>query len=215
MKTIGDNRILKRIFDLLLAIPITILGLPVIGLLGFAVWVKLGLPVFYCQKRPGLHGKLFTVYKLRTMTLACDEKGSLLPDADRLTAFGRILRGTSIDELPELFNIIRGEMSLVGPRPLLTEYLTRYDSQQARRHNVKPGITGLTQISGRNAISWEDKFRYDIWYVDNWTLWLDIKILCRTLVKVIKREGINHPGQATMPLFRGSDLNNSHGFTFL
>jgi len=139
------------------------------------------------------------------MTFNCDNRGSLIPDADRLTSFGRFLRSTSIDELPELFNIVRGEMSLVGPRPLLTEYLTRYDSQQARRHNVRPGITGLTQISGRNAISWEDKFRYDIWYVDNWSLWLDVKILCRTLLKVIKREGISHPGQATMPAFRGSD----------
>ena len=199
----------KRLFDYFFTILALCILVPIIGVIALLVRVNLGRPIFFFQKRPGLNEKPFTLLKFRTMTAAYDAQGNVRPDAERLTSFGRFLRSTSIDELPELFNVLRGEMSLVGPRPLLTEYLTRYDSQQARRHNVRPGITGLTQISGRNAISWEDKFRYDVWYVDNWSLWLDVKILWMTLLKVIKREGINHPGQATMPAFRGSDPNVS------
>jgi len=199
----------KRLFDILFTVLALCVFAPIVGVIALFVRVNLGRPIFFFQKRPGLNEKPFTLLKFRTMTAAYDAQGNVRPDAERLTSFGRFLRSTSIDELPELFNVLRGEMSLVGPRPLLTEYLTRYDSQQARRHNVRPGITGLTQISGRNAISWEDKFRYDVWYVDNWSLWLDVKILWMTLLKVIKREGINHPGQATMPAFRGSDPNVS------
>lgn len=173
------------------------------------VWIlcrkKLGSPVIFKQERPGLHGKVFTMYKFRSMTEACDSEGNLLPDAERLTDFGKMLRRTSLDELPELFNILKGDMSFVGPRPLLVKYLDRYTPEQARRHNVRPGLTGWAQINGRNAISWEEKFKLDVWYVDNRSFWLDIKILWLTFFKVIKHEGISAAGEATMTEFMGSD----------
>jgi lipopolysaccharide/colanic/teichoic acid biosynthesis glycosyltransferase len=157
--------------------------------------------------RPGLHGKPFVMYKFCTMLDLRDKEGNLLPDEQRLTGIGRFLRSTSLDELPELINVLKGEMSLVGPRPLLMEYLDRYTPEQARRHNVKPGITGWAQVNGRNAISWEDKFKLDVWYVDNWSLWLDIKILFLTIIQVFRREGISADGYSTMPKFMGSSKN--------
>jgi len=160
-------------------------------------------PIFFKQFRPNRNGKLFRLYKFRTMTELKNEGGNLFPDEKRLTRIGKILRRLSLDELPELWNVMKGDMSLVGPRPLLVEYLERYTPEQARRHEVKPGITGWAQINGRNAITWEKKFKYDVWYVDNWSLWLDIKIIFMTTVKVIKAEGINQPGQATMEEFKG------------
>jgi sugar transferase EpsL len=164
----------------------------------------MGDPVFFRQQRPGLDGKPFYMYKFRTMTYDCDENSCLLPDKDRLTPLGRFLRATSLDELPELFNVLKGDMSLVGPRPLLMQYLGRYTPEQARRHAVRPGVTGWAQINGRNAITWEEKFKLDVWYVDHHTLWLDIKILVMTLVKVFHREGISAAGEATMGEFKGS-----------
>jgi len=195
----------KRLFDLTLTIPALILLSPVIGLLAGLVRLKLGNPVLFRQQRPGLHGKPFTLYKFRTMTGARDADGNLLPDADRLTPFGRFLRRTSLDELPELLNVLRGDMSLVGPRPLLMEYLDRYTPEQARRHEVRPGITGWAQINGRNALSWEEKFELDVWYVDNLSLWLDLKILVLTIWTVLRREGISQDGYATMPEVMGME----------
>ena len=164
---------------------------------------KLGSPVLFTQVRPGVHGKPFLMVKFRTMTDERDASGALLPDAKRLTPFGRFLRASSLDELPELWNVLRGEMSLVGPRPLLMEYLPLYSPEQARRHEVRPGITGWAQVNGRNAISWADKFALDVWYVDNRSLWLDVKILWRTVRKVLVRDGISAAGEATMPKFTG------------
>lgn len=184
------------------------LGLLVLSpvVLGTALLVRrrLGSPVLFRQQRPGLHGRPFAMLKFRTMTDARDAQGNLLSDAERLTPFGRFLRSTSLDELPELLNVLKGDMSLVGPRPLLISYLPLYTPEQARRHEVKPGITGWAQINGRNAISWEDKFALDVWYVDNRSLWLDIRILALTVWKVLRREGISAANDATMPVFRGS-----------
>ena len=195
---------MKRLFDIVASVAIlTIFSLPLLVLVGL-VRIKLGRPVFFTQVRPGLGGKLFKLIKFRTMTDARGPTGELLPDADRLTPFGRMLRSTSLDELPELWNVIKGEMSLVGPRPLLVEYLPRYSPAQARRHDVRPGITGWAQVNGRNAISWEEKFELDTWYVDNQSFWLDLRILWLTLRKVVVREGISAPGDATMPPFTGS-----------
>ncbi len=195
---------MKRLFDLLVAIVGLILLSPILLILMLLVRIFLGSPIFFAQKRPGYKGKPFWIYKFRTMTDARGADGALLPDSARLTALGRFLRSSSLDELPELFNILRGEMSLVGPRPLLMQYLERYSPEQARRHDVLPGITGWAQINGRNAISWEEKFRLDVWYVDNWSFWLDLKILFLTLVKVFKREGISQPGHATAEEFMGN-----------
>ncbi len=195
----------KRLFDLLLTVPALILLAPLLLLLALLVRVKLGSPVLFRQRRPGLNGRAFTLMKFRTMTDARDNTGRLLPDGERLTGFGKFLRATSLDELPELFNVLRGEMSLVGPRPLLMEYLDRYTSAQARRHEVKPGLTGWAQINGRNALQWEDKFKLDVWYVDRVSLWLDLRILARTLIQLVKREGISAEGHATMPFFVGSE----------
>lgn len=189
---------MKRLLDLFIAIPLLILLLPVMLTTALLVRIKLGSPVLFKQQRPGLHGKPFTLLKFRTMTNERDANGELLPDAVRLTSFGKALRRYSLDELPQLFNVIKGDMSLVGPRPLLMEYLNYYTPEQARRHEVKPGITGWAQVNGRNAISWEEKFALDVWYVDNWSFILDLKILWLTLLKVIKSEGINQPGQATI-----------------
>lgn len=195
---------MKRLFDI---------GLSVVGLVLFAlpiavlvvlVRIKLGSPVFFVQIRPGLHGQPFQMFKFRTMTDQVGSDGLLLPDAKRLTPFGSWLRATSLDELPELWNVLKGDMSLVGPRPLLMEYLPLYSPVQARRHEVRPGITGWAQVNGRNTLSWEDKFKLDVWYVDHLSLWLDIKILWMTLKKVIVREGISAEGEATMSQFTGS-----------
>ena len=194
---------MKRLFDLLAsAMGLLILAVP-LALLAWLVRRKLGSPVLFTQVRPGLHGKPFRMVKFRTMTDARDASGALLPDAQRLTPFGRFLRASSLDELPELWNVLRGEMSLVGPRPLLMEYLPLYSPEQARRHEVRPGITGWAQVNGRNAISWADKFALDVWYVDHRSLWLDVRILWLTVRKVLVRDGISAAGEATMPKFTG------------
>jgi len=201
----------KRIFDLLA----TGLGLlvisPVLLVIALLIWIVHGMPILFRQKRPGYMGQPFFVYKFRTMNDRCAPDGSLLPDAERITSLGRFLRTLSLDELPELFNVLRGEMSLVGPRPLLMQYLERYSPEQARRHDVLPGITGWAQINGRNALTWEDKFRLDVWYVDHWSFWLDIKILLLTLWKVLKAEGISQLGHATAEEFIGSKIVNHEG----
>ncbi|MEA3415156.1 MAG: sugar transferase [Thermodesulfobacteriota bacterium] len=194
----------KRLFDLTVAVPSVIVLLPIFILISFFVRIRIGSPVLFCQVRPGLHGRPFTIYKFRTMTDERDENGNLFHDAERLTPFGRFLRRTSLDELPELWNVIKGDMSIVGPRPLLMQYLDRYTPEQARRHEVKPGITGWAQVNGRNAISWEDKFKLDVWYVDNWSIWLDLKIILMTVLKVLKREGISQADHATAREFLGS-----------
>jgi lipopolysaccharide/colanic/teichoic acid biosynthesis glycosyltransferase len=194
----------KRVLDQLLVLVTAPLWLPLLGVLALLVGLQLGRPVFFRQERPGLRAHPFMLVKLRTMTSARDAAGTLLPDADRLTAFGRWLRATSLDELPELWNVLRGDMSLVGPRPLLMEYLPLYTSDQWRRHAVRPGVTGLAQISGRNAIGWDERFRLDTWYVDHRSLTLDLKILMLTLLRVVQRHGISAAGDATMPKFAGS-----------
>lgn len=193
----------KRLLDLTLTLAALLLLSPLLVLLALLVRLRLGSPVLFRQRRPGLRGKPFTLYKFRTMKDLHDAGGNLLPDAERLMPLGRFLRGTSLDELPELFNVLKGEMSLVGPRPLLMEYLARYTPEQARRHAVKPGITGWAQVNGRNALTWEQKFALDVWYVDHLSLWLDLKIVVLTAWKVLRREGISQPGQATMEEFRG------------
>ena len=199
---------MKRIFDLVLSLlAILAFSLPILALIAL-VRIKLGSPIFFRQTRSGLSGRPFQMLKFRTMTDQRGSDGKLLPDAERLTPFGRLLRSTSLDELPELWNVLKGDMSLVGPRPLLMEYLPLYSSEQFRRHEVPPGITGWAQVNGRNAISWDEKFKLDIWYVDNRSLWLDIRILWLTIRKVLLREGISAAGDATMPIFRGNDLTN-------
>ena len=201
----------KRIFDLTATILGLVLLSPFILLTALAVAFFLGTPLLFRQQRPGYKGQPFDIYKFRSMTDASDSAGNLLPDSERITRLGRFLRALSLDELPELFNILRGEMSLVGPRPLLMEYLERYSPEQMRRHNVYPGLTGWAQVNGRNAITWQDKFRYDVWYVDNWSFWLDIKIILLTLWKVVKREGISQPGQATTEYFMGNPDGDQTG----
>lgn len=177
---------------------------PILIGIGMVLILRLGFPVLFKQDRPGLHGNLFTMYKFRTMTYRLDADGMLLPDAERMTGIGQFLRSTSLDELPELFNVLKGDMSLVGPRPLLMEYLDRYTPEQARRHEVRPGITGWAQINGRNAITWEEKFALDVWYVDHCSLWLDLKIIVLTIWKVLRRDDINEEGKATVTYFQGS-----------
>jgi sugar transferase EpsL len=194
----------KRLLDLLLIILSAPLWLPVFLVTAGAVAVTLGRPVLFRQARPGRGGRVFEMLKFRTMTEDRDAGGELLPDADRLTRFGRWLRASSLDELPELINVLKGDMSLVGPRPLMVRYLPRYTAEQARRHQVPPGITGWAQINGRNAISWEEKFRLDVWYVDHRSLRLDLQILALTVWKVVSRHGISADGEATMPEFRGT-----------
>lgn len=195
----------KRLFDLLLTSTLMVIALPVMGVVALLVWLKLGRPLLFRQVRPGYHGELFSITKFRTMRDERDDTGSLLPDGQRLTTLGRFLRAFSLDELPELFSVLAGRMSLVGPRPLLVQYLERYTAEQARRHEVLPGITGWAQVNGRNILNWEDKFRMDVWYVDHWSLWLDVKILAMTFWKVITRQGISQPGHATAEEFMGSD----------
>ena len=199
------KHVLKRALDLVGATLGLALLSPLMLLVALLIHLTMGPPVLFRQVRPGLHGKPFVMYKFRTMLDLRDEQGNLLPDEKRLTPLGRFLRSTSLDELPELFNVLKGDMSLVGPRPLLMEYLDRYTPEQFRRHEVKPGITGWAQVNGRNALTWEEKFKLDVWYVDNWNLWLDLKILWLTLIKVLRREGISHGRHATMPEFRGQD----------
>lgn len=199
------QKAIKKFIDWGFAGLILLLFLPVILIVAIAIRLALGNPIIFTQPRPGQGGKIFQLYKFRTMTSACDASGNLLPDAQRLTPFGLFLRKTSLDELPQLINILKGEMSFVGPRPLLVQYLDRYTPEQFRRHEVKPGITGLAQVNGRNAISWEQKFNLDIEYIDRWTLGLDLKILFLTVWKVVEQDGINQAGYTTSEEFRGSD----------
>ncbi len=205
MPKLRYNPTLKRLLDVTVALVALLMLAPLLAALALLIRWKLGTPIIFLQRRPGLHGKPFTLYKFRTMTDERDEQGNLLPDEQRLTRLGRFLRSTSLDELPELWNVLKGDMSLVGPRPLLMEYLDRYTPEQARRHEVKPGITGWAQVNGRNALSWEEKFKLDVWYVDNQSFWLDMKILFLTICHLIKREGINQPGHVTMEKFMGSN----------
>ena len=200
----------KRLFDAAVAGVSLVVLLPVLGALALVVRLSLGSPVLFRQVRPGFRGRPFAMVKFRTMRDVVDVHGRALPDAERLTRFGRFLRSTSLDELPELWNVLRGEMSLVGPRPLLMEYLPLYTPDQARRHEVRPGITGWAQVNGRNALSWEEKFAFDVWYVDHRSFWLDLKILLLTLRKVFLREGISQTGQATMERFYGSTETQCH-----
>lgn len=193
----------KRLFDFVVSGLGLLLLSPLLIFVSCMVWIKLGKPIFFKQPRPGLNGKIFTMYKFRTMTDERDKDGQLLPDEHRLPPFGKFLRSTSLDELPELLNVLKGDMSLVGPRPLLTRYLGRYDTFQARRHEVRPGITGWAQVNGRNALSWEEKFTLDVWYVDNASFILDLKILWLTIAKTLKQEGISQDGQATAEEFMG------------
>jgi sugar transferase EpsL len=194
----------KRWLDLIVVIPACILLLPLMGLVALVVWLSMGRPVLFRQRRPGLHGKHFTIFKFRTMSLDCDEKGEFLPEATRLTSLGNLLRRTSLDELPELYNVLVGDMSLVGPRPLRVEYLPLYTPRQNRRHEVKPGISGWAQVNGRNAITWEEKFELDVWYVDNYNLLLDLRIIGMTLTRLLDRKGITPEGQVIMPRFTGT-----------
>ncbi|MGA1823474.1 MAG: sugar transferase [bacterium] len=194
---------MKRIIDLIVTFLALILMAPFLGFIAVLVRINLGAPILFRQIRPGLSEQPFTLYKFRTMTDARDVQGNLLSDTERLTIFGRFLRNTSLDELPELFNVFKGDMSLVGPRPLLMEYLEHYNAAQKCRHDVKPGITGWAQVNGRNAITWEEKFKLDIWYVNHYSVWLDFKIIGLTIWKVLKCEGISQPGHATMEAFKG------------
>lgn len=196
--------LIKRLLDLLIAVSALVILLPVMIILAAVILIVEGRPVIFSQKRPGYRGEIFTLYKFRTMSGGIDPEGKPLPDSQRVTRLGNFLRATSLDELPELWNVLRGEMSIVGPRPLLVEYLPRYTREQARRHDVLPGLTGWAQVNGRNALTWEEKFRLDVWYVDHWSLWLDLKILVMTVSKVLRREGISQPGRATMEEFKGS-----------
>jgi len=194
----------KRFLDLFLTIPAFLFSAPVMVLIVFLIRLSMGRPIFFRQMRPGFWGKPFTIFKFRTMTVRHGANGQILTDRDRLTAMGRFLRSTSLDELPGLFNVLKGDMSIVGPRPLLMQYLDRYTPEQARRHEVKPGLTGWSQVNGRNAITWEEKFKLDVLYVDHLSLWLDLKIIGMTVLKVLKREGISQEGQATMEEFMGT-----------
>lgn len=200
---------MKRLIDIAVSGVGLVALAPIFLVLGILTRISLGSPIFFSQSRPGLYGKPFTIYKFRTMNDRRNELGELLPDNVRLTSFGRFLRGSSMDELPELWNVLRGDMSLVGPRPLLMDYLPLYTCDQARRNEVRPGITGWAQINGRNALTWEEKFALDIWYVDNRSNWLDIKILLMTVKQVLRRDGISAPGEATMPKFLGTSIDKN------
>jgi len=197
------RRLLKAVLDRLVAAIALAVFSPVILMVAIAIYIRMGRPIFFCQPRPGKNGRVFNVYKFRTMTSDCDADGNLLPTEQRLIPLGQFFRKTSLDELPQLWNVLKGDMSFVGPRPLLVKYLDRYTPEQARRHEVMPGITGWAQVNGRNAISWDDKFKLDVCYVDNWSLWFDFKILFLTVLKVLKRDGINQEGYATAPEFTG------------
>ena len=204
---------MKRFFDIVIAVlALLLVGIPLLALI-WQVRHKLGRPVFFRQMRPGLHARPFQMVKFRTMTDACGPDGRLQPDAERLTPFGRFLRSTSLDELPELWNVLKGDMSLVGPRPLLMEYLPLYSPEQMRRHEVRPGITGWAQVNGRNALGWDEKFKLDVWYVDNFSLWLDMRILVATVMLVIKRDGISPDDQEIMPRFTGTTEKKTDNLT--
>ena len=196
---------MKRLFDFIIALSALLTLLPLIIVVTILIRFKLGSPILFTQNRPGLHGNIFKMMKFRTMLDAKDKQGNLLPDDQRMTKFGSFLRSTSLDELPGLFNVLKGDMSLVGPRPLLVQYLPLYSTEQARRHNVRPGITGWAQVNGRNAISWDQKFKFDVWYVDNQSFFLDLKILFLTVKKVFVREGISADGHVTIEPFKGSN----------
>jgi len=193
----------KRLFDIIFSLLAIILFSPILLLIAILVRFFIGSPILFTQQRPGYRGHAFFIYKFRTMNDRRDSSGNLLPDAGRLTPLGRFLRAFSLDELPELFNILRGDMSFVGPRPLLMQYLPLYSAEQARRHEVMPGLTGWAQVHGRNALTWPDKFKYDVWYVDHWSFWLDLRIILMTVWKVFNREGISQEGQATTEYFKG------------
>lgn len=201
---------MKRLLDLMLASVGLFVLIPVFLFISWGIALRLGRPVFFRQIRPGLNGRPFEMVKFRTMTRAFDAAGNPLPDAERLTPFGKFLRSSSLDELPELWNVLKGDMSLVGPRPLLMEYLPLYSAEQYRRHDVRPGVTGWAQINGRNTLSWKEKFALDVWYVDNRSLWLDIKILFLTIKKVVVRDGISADGEATMSRFEGNGFGDKH-----
>lgn len=196
--------VVKRLLDIIITLMALVLLSPIFLIITILVAIWHGFPILFTQDRPGYQGEIFTLYKFRTMRHLTDRDGIPLPDAQRLTKFGRFLRASSLDELPELINVLKGEMSLVGPRPLLVEYLPRYNPRQFRRHEVLPGITGWAQIHGRNAISWQEKFNLDVWYVDNWSVWLDLKTIALSIFKVLSREGISQPGQATAEPFMGN-----------
>jgi sugar transferase EpsL len=196
---------IKRCFDLLVSTIGLVLLSPFLLVISLAVLASYGFPILFLQQRPGYHGEPFVIYKFRTMADRYDSQGKLLPDELRLSWLGRIMRANSLDELPELINVFKGEMSIVGPRPLLMQYLDRYTPEQTRRHEVLPGMTGWAQINGRNAITWEEKFRYDVWYVDHWNFWLDIKIIVESIWKVLTREGINQPGRISAEEFMGTN----------
>ena len=200
---------LKRAFDVAASTSALIVLSPVLAITAYKVKKELGSPVLFRQTRPGLHGKPFEMIKFRTMRDATDKEGNALPDSERLTDFGKKLRASSLDELPELWNVLKGDMSLVGPRPLLMEYLTLYSAEQAKRHNVRPGVTGYAQVNGRNSLSWEDKFKLDTWYVEHQSLWLDMKILLKTVKKVIIKDGISAEGEATMTKFTGTKFTGT------
>ncbi|MBX3205810.1 MAG: sugar transferase [Labilithrix sp.] len=204
MKQAGVALLAKKALDRTVALGVLVVTAPIIGAAAVAVRCSMGRPVLFTQERPGRQGRPFRIVKMRTMTAARDASGQHLPDEQRLTRVGRLLRASSIDELPQLLNVLRGELSLVGPRPLLMQYLPLYDRQQARRHDVMPGITGWAQVNGRNALSWEEKFALDVWYVDHWSPLLDLRILMRTALAVLKRDGVSSAGHATMPNFEGS-----------
>jgi lipopolysaccharide/colanic/teichoic acid biosynthesis glycosyltransferase len=203
-KTITFYQFIKSALDKFVAAIALIILSPVLLGVVIAIYLKMGNPILFIQPRPGKNAVIFNFYKFRTMTNDIDKKGNLLADEKRLTSFGKFLRSSSLDELPQLWNIVKGDISFIGPRPLLIKYLERYTPEQKRRHEVKPGITGLAQIKGRNAISWEEKFKYDVWYVDNWSVWLDLKILVMTVLKVVQQDGINQEGYTTSAEFKGT-----------
>ncbi|MCJ7695368.1 MAG: sugar transferase [Anaerolineaceae bacterium] len=198
--------LIKLLFDYILTLIGFVILSPIFLVITLIIIFTMGFPIIFKQKRPGYHNRIFTIYKFRTMQNVKDEKGKVFSDQERLTKLGKFLRSTSLDELPELWNVLKGDMSLVGPRPLLVEYLDLYSPEQARRHDVNPGITGLAQVNGRNSLTWQEKFAYDVWYVDNWSFWLDMKILILTLWKVIAREGISQQGKATSDPFMGNPI---------
>ena len=200
------NLYLKRFFDIICSLIGLVILSPLLLVTTILVWIKLGPPAFFSHERPGLKCKIFKLYKFRSMLDARDEEGELLPDGERLTSFGKKLRSTSLDELPELWNILKGDMSIVGPRPLLVQYLPLYSVEQMRRHTVRPGLTGYAQVNGRNEITWQEKFELDCWYIDHQTIWLDIKIVCATLAKVFNRKGISSATSPTMEFFTGNDI---------
>ena len=205
------SKFFKRLFDIIASASGLIILSPVFLILAYLIRKNLGAPVFFTQERPGKDGKPFKMIKFRSMRDAVDKDGNPLPDSERLTPFGKKLRATSLDELPELWNVLKGDMSLVGPRPLLMNYLPLYNDFQFRRHEMRPGVTGWAQVNGRNAISWDEKFAYDIWYIDHFSLWFDMKILFLTIKKVFIKEGISAEGEATMPYFTGNDSNEQKG----